>query len=187
MDFVPPQNDFYISPREALITAANRKVLTYIETTFNKILHEIQIRPCGKPVIVLRRIVSVRPYHDANDFNRLKWHIQDREVSYSFPAKTRDEAWRFGERSASLSSQILMVPSMPRADSGCDIFSNQGRSHSHQEVPASQSDADKSLTQTRDLYYQDPTLFKQQETVDRYIDDIAHTCQVTRSDLNVVS
>ncbi|KAJ4510911.1 endodeoxyribonuclease [Exophiala dermatitidis] len=29
-------------------------------------------------------------------------------------------------------------------------------------------------------------LFKQQETVDRYVDDIAHTCQVTRRDLNVV-
>ncbi|KIW53750.1 hypothetical protein, variant [Exophiala xenobiotica] len=37
----------------------------------------------------------------------------------------------------------------------------------------------------RDIYYRDPTLFKQQETVDRYIDDIAHTCQVARSDLKV--
>ncbi|KAL2394049.1 Meiotic recombination protein rec12 [Exophiala dermatitidis] len=37
----------------------------------------------------------------------------------------------------------------------------------------------------RDIYYRDPMLFKQQETVDRYVDDIAHTCQVTRRDLNV--
>jgi hypothetical protein len=142
MDFLPPQDNLYISPREPLITAANRKVLTYIETTFNSILREIQIRPCGKPVIVLRRIVSVRPYHDKKDLNRLKWQIQDREVSYSFPAKTKDEAWRFGERKGSLSSQMLMVPSMRRTDSGGDIFSNQRWSHSHQKVPSSQSDID---------------------------------------------
>lgn len=39
---------------------------------------------------------------------------------------------------------------------------------------------------SRDIYYHDPDLFRQQETVDRYIDDIAHTFQVTRSALNVV-
>ena len=39
----------------------------------------------------------------------------------------------------------------------------------------------------RDIYYHDPILFKNQETVNRYVDDIAHTCQVTRRDLNVVS
>ena len=39
----------------------------------------------------------------------------------------------------------------------------------------------------RDIYYHDPSLFKTQETVDRYVDDIAHTCQVRRRDLNVVS
>jgi len=38
----------------------------------------------------------------------------------------------------------------------------------------------------RDIYYHDPALFKKQETVDRYIDDIAHTCKVKRWDLNVV-
>ena len=39
----------------------------------------------------------------------------------------------------------------------------------------------------RDLYYREPELFKKQETVDRYLDDIAHTCKVSRNDLKVVS
>jgi len=39
----------------------------------------------------------------------------------------------------------------------------------------------------RDLYYRDPLLYKQQATVDRYVDDIAYTCRATRKDLNVVS
>ncbi|KAI1622038.1 meiotic recombination protein SPO11 [Exophiala viscosa] len=155
MDFIRPQNDLSSLPPEPLTTAGNRKVLAYIETTFNHILHEIQIRPCGKPVIVLRRIVSVRPYHDENDLNRLKWHIEDREVTYSFPAKTKDEAWRFA-----CVGQILAA-----------IYS---------------AIKDGITVTKRDIYYQDPALFKQQETVDRYIDDIAHTCQVTRSDLNVI-
>ena len=39
----------------------------------------------------------------------------------------------------------------------------------------------------RDIYYRDTFLYKQQTTVDRYVDDIAYTCQATRKDLNVVS
>ncbi|KAK5056747.1 hypothetical protein LTR84_012279 [Exophiala bonariae] len=39
----------------------------------------------------------------------------------------------------------------------------------------------------RDIFYHDPALFKQQATVDRYVDDIAHTCGVTRRDLNVTA
>ena len=42
-------------------------------------------------------------------------------------------------------------------------------------------------SQIRDIYYRDPTLFKRQAIVDRYVDDIAHTCGVTRADLHVVS
>ncbi|KIV86723.1 hypothetical protein PV11_02318 [Exophiala sideris] len=156
MDFISRQNDLSSSPREPLITAGNRRVLAYIEGTFNNILREIQIRPCGRPVIILRRIASVRPYHDGNDFNRLKWHIEDREVTYSFPAKTKDEAWRFA-----CAGQILAA-----------IYS---------------AIKDGVTITKRDIYYQEPALFKQQETVDRYIDDIAHTCQVTRSDLNVTA
>jgi DNA topoisomerase VI subunit A len=39
----------------------------------------------------------------------------------------------------------------------------------------------------RDIYYRDPLLYKQQATVDRYVDDIAYSCRATRKDLNVVS
>jgi hypothetical protein len=39
----------------------------------------------------------------------------------------------------------------------------------------------------RDIYYRDPLLYKQQATVDRYVDDIAYNCSATRKDLNVVS
>jgi len=79
-------------------TAANQKVVDYIENTFSNILREIEARPCGKPVIILKRIVAVRPYYDEADFMRLKWHIEDREVQYRFPGRTEDEAWRFSER-----------------------------------------------------------------------------------------
>ncbi|KAF2672987.1 DNA topoisomerase IV, alpha subunit [Microthyrium microscopicum] len=37
----------------------------------------------------------------------------------------------------------------------------------------------------RDLYYRDPALFENQETVDRYVDSIARTFGVTRSLLNI--
>jgi hypothetical protein len=54
------------------------------------------------------------------------------------------------------------------------------------------SEVHKAITQgitvtKRDIYYRDPSLFRNQETVDRYVDDIAHTCGVTRRDLNIVS
>ena len=38
----------------------------------------------------------------------------------------------------------------------------------------------------RDIYYKDPSLFRNQEVVDRYIDDLAYTFEVSRSSLNVV-
>jgi len=146
MEFIHPQNDLPSLPPEPRITAGNRKVLAYIETTFNNILREIQTRPCGKPVIVIRRIASVRPYHDGSDFNRLKWHIEDREVIYSFPAKTKDEAWRFGEAMKGRHWQILMCISVRRADSECDILSNQGWSHNHQKVHLVKTGTNGSLT-----------------------------------------
>ena len=80
------------------ITAANQQVLDYIEGTFGAILHEIR-RPSGdgKPMITLSRIVAVSPYFDEDDYMRLKWHIESRQVQYHFPGKNKDEAWRFGE------------------------------------------------------------------------------------------
>ena len=80
------------------ITAAGQQVLDFVEATFNGILHEIR-RPSGdgKPVITLHRITAVRPYFDEDDFMRLKWHIESRDVKYHFPGKNKDEAWRFGK------------------------------------------------------------------------------------------
>lgn len=67
-----------------------------------------------------------------------------------------------------------------------DTRSNQERDQSNQEERISLNAEGTITNVSRDIYYHDPDLFKQQETVDRYIDDIAHTFQVTRNDLNVV-
>src|ERR1700712_1207677 len=82
----------------AVVSPANQQVLDYIETTFNDILHEIR-HPSGegKPVIALNRIFSAKPYYDDDDFARLKWRVESRLISYHFPGKSKDEAWRFGE------------------------------------------------------------------------------------------
>ncbi|KIW45850.1 uncharacterized protein PV06_01561 [Exophiala oligosperma] len=68
-----------------------------------------------------------------------------------------------------------------------DTRSNQERDQSNQEERISLNAEGTITNVSRDIYYHDPDLFKQQETVDRYIDDIAHTFQVTRNDLNVAS
>ena len=39
----------------------------------------------------------------------------------------------------------------------------------------------------RNIYYQDPSLFKKQAVVDRYVDALAFTFGVQRANLNVVS
>jgi hypothetical protein len=98
MDLHPPEGDTGLGYPASTVTPAGQRVLDYIEETFDNILGEVKTRPCGKPVIILRRIVSVRPYYDEVDPGILKWHIQDREVKYFYPGKTKDEAWRFGRR-----------------------------------------------------------------------------------------
>lgn len=62
--------------------------LAFIESTFLDILSEIEKRPAGDPKIRLRRIVR-----DPIDLNPT---IRVREVTYRWPGKTREEAWRFG-------------------------------------------------------------------------------------------
>ncbi|OAP61502.1 hypothetical protein AYL99_03705 [Fonsecaea erecta] len=139
------------------ITTANQLVLDYIEATFNAILQEIrQSSGHGKPVIVLKRIVAMKPYFAEDDPTHLNWHIESREVKYHFPGQNKAEAWRFACVGRILREIYVAI--------------RQG------------------VTITkRDIYYHDVGLFKNQETVDRYVDDIAHTCQVTRRDLNVVA
>lgn len=75
--------------------ASQKAVLAYIENTFSKILTEIQKRPCGHPIIVLRRITALRA-HRSEDQVGMDWEIKDHEVTYGFPGRTKDEAWRFG-------------------------------------------------------------------------------------------
>lgn len=77
---------------------ARGKVLQHIESTFNQIIHELHVHPCGNPIIVLKRITAIKPYYDEDDQGRLKWHVQDRQVTYKFPGKNKDETRRFGGR-----------------------------------------------------------------------------------------
>lgn len=42
------------------------------------------------------------------------------------------------------------------------------------------------LIGSRDMYYRHPELFMKQSVVDRYIDDLACTLEISRSQLNVV-
>lgn len=87
-----------VDPSPVALTVAKQQVVNYIETTFNAVLHEIT-RPSadGKAVIILTRVVSVKPYYDDDDFARLKWRVESRQVRYHLPGKNKDEAWRFGE------------------------------------------------------------------------------------------
>ena len=62
--------------------------LAFIESTFLNILSDIQKRPAGDPKITLKRIV-----HDPTNLNL---SIREREVTYRWPGKNREEAWRFG-------------------------------------------------------------------------------------------
>ena len=45
---------------------------------------------------------------------------------------------------------------------------------------------DQKLTGGRDIYYRHPDLFVKQSVVDRYVDDLACTFGISRSQLNVV-
>ena len=43
------------------------------------------------------------------------------------------------------------------------------------------------IPRNRNIFYQDPKLFKSQAVVDRYVDILAYTFGLRRADLNVVS
>jgi len=103
--------------QRVVVSPASQKVLCYIERTFNDILDEIQVRPCGKPVITLQRISTVKPYYDDADSVLVRWHIEDREVSYSFPGKNKAEAWRFGRGVQTLLDTLTSPFSLCRENS----------------------------------------------------------------------
>lgn len=133
MDSHLPHNDGP-SNSQVTITAANQRVLSYIEATFNAILQEIKARPGGKPVIMLKRTVAVRPYYDEDDMRRLKWLVEDREVRYCFPGKTKDEGWRFGmETSPSLLGALTSL-SLCCPNPWGDAQGHQDGNHGDQEV-----------------------------------------------------
>ena len=89
MDFHMRDNDVVCKPpmRESQI-----RVTDYIESTFKQILENIQIRPCGHPSIVLKRIADAKT-RGPDDC----WEVVDREMRISFPGKTKEEAWRFSQ------------------------------------------------------------------------------------------
>jgi hypothetical protein len=71
------------------------RVLAYIETSLGHIIQAIQVRPHGRPSLSLKRVrdvkISVSP-----GSGQVERQIVDREVTYCFPGKNKDEAWRFG-------------------------------------------------------------------------------------------
>src|SRR4051794_19616269 len=77
------------------IAAPQGRVLTYIENTLDRVLQAIQLRPHGQPSITLKRIkdvkVSISPIT-----RQVERQVVDRNITYSFPGKNNDEAWRFG-------------------------------------------------------------------------------------------
>ena len=137
------------------LTQSQKAVIDYIEDTFSRLLAEIQRRPHGHPEIVLRKITSLKAHEDI-DSGTIVWDIQDREVRYGFPGKTKEEAWRFAAVGKILSEIHEAILSGVHFTTG-------------------------------EIFYREPDLFKKQETVDRYINDIAYTCGVTRADLSITA
>ena len=76
--------------RVAPLRECQTRAIDYIEKTFNQILQDIQIRPCGHPSIVLKRIADAKT-RDPDDC----LEVIDREMKISFPGKTKEEAWKF--------------------------------------------------------------------------------------------
>ena len=78
------------------IESAQGRVLAYIETTLGHIIQEIQVRPHGCPSITLKRIKDVQTSVNVVT-QQVERRILDREVTYCFPGKNKDESWRFGQ------------------------------------------------------------------------------------------
>ncbi|KAK5072427.1 endodeoxyribonuclease [Lithohypha guttulata] len=151
-------------------SAANLKVLNFIETTFDNIIAGLEVErpPFGEVAVHLMRITRSKSRAKRHDRSGAELNagssgddesstkIRSRQVRYSWPGDTAKEAERFayllailGEiRSAILSGVVVTK---------------------------------------RDIYYHQPELFGKQEVVDRWIDDIAFTCGVTRKDLMVTA
>ncbi|EXJ74677.1 uncharacterized protein A1O5_01370 [Cladophialophora psammophila CBS 110553] len=139
------------------VTAANQQVLDYIEATFNAIIHELRL-PSG----------DGKPVVALNRIVAVKPHLdEDDAMRLKWHVESRRVRYHFPGKNKDEARRFACVGRILR-----EIY-----------VAIKQG-----VTITkRDIYYHDAALFKNQETVDRYVDDIAHTCQVTRRDLNVVA
>ena len=88
-----------------MATGNAHKVLHYIDDTVQNIEEELQARPPGKPSITLNRVTGLKP-HNQSENGSTEWLPQDHEVTYTFPGRTREEAWRFG-MSQSVQKDVL--------------------------------------------------------------------------------
>lgn len=77
------------------ISEANRKVVNYVERTFDNVLLELHSSPPGCPRIILRHITSALP-PSGHDVRITPWQVDSREIKYSWPGSTAKEAWQFG-------------------------------------------------------------------------------------------
>ena len=75
-------------------TESRRRVLSYIEQSIEAILDQLQTRPAGNPSILLRRISSLSLEQGITRCDT-QWQVNDREVRYSFPGRSKDDAKRF--------------------------------------------------------------------------------------------
>ena len=133
MDVVMRDDDGGQGYSRTSITPGNTRVITFIETTFNQILEDIQKRPCGQPAVKIRRIVKISPFYDI-ETSEMQWDVEDREVVYGWPGKNGDEAWRFGkpvhERLHCITNGISLYSADPVRAPIC----NSKRYHHHEEV-----------------------------------------------------
>jgi len=77
------------------LSGGQRKVLSFVEEFLGHIVHEIRLRPLGRPSISLRHVVGVKIYVNPAT-NAVQREIVARQVTYTFPGKNKGEAWRFG-------------------------------------------------------------------------------------------
>ena len=87
----------------------SQRVLHFIEDTVQDIEEQLALRPAGKPSITLNRITGLRPHDDAQN-GEGAWVAREHQVTYSFPGKTKEEAWRFGTMLSCRKSLLIMQP-----------------------------------------------------------------------------
>lgn len=70
---------------------------TYIEETFLSILSKIQSRPPGSPLIILKKPAPFQSAVLSNNSKKAEAGMpKEKSVTYRWPGKNREEAWRFG-------------------------------------------------------------------------------------------